>query len=183
MTIPVSPAVAAYVDGLSLADEDHAAWGDGTMPLRIHTYLTEAPPPLDFVTSVRGLLLDGPKVLVIRSQDDTHHLLPGGRREGGESIEQTLLRELVEETGYEATRGPQLGIVHFHHEKPAPDGYPYPHPDFLWLVFRADASRRVGQTTVDEWETESFLRPIDGLADLDLSPRDLAFLRAAVETA
>ena len=180
MTIPVSEEVATYLRDLSPVHEDQAAWGDGTMPLQISAYLTAAPPPDAFVSSVRGLLLDGPQVLVIQSQDDTHHILPGGRREEGESLEDTLLRELVEETGYEATCGVQLGVVHFHHLKPAPPGFPYPHPDFLWLVFRATAVRRIGDTVMDDWEKEALFRPVGELGDLRLSAGDLAFLEAAL---
>ncbi len=180
MTIPaVVPVVADYVAGLSPAHEDETVWGDGTMPLRLVTYLTNAPPPVEYVTSVRAVLLDEARVLVVRSQDDTCHLLPGGRREDGESLQETLLRELVEETGYMAECGPQIGVVHFHHLRKAPPGYRYPHPDFIWLVFKTRAVEHIGGTIEDDWEKESFWRPIKAADTLELSGRDLALLRAA----
>ena len=39
--------------------EDTAVWFNGRMPLREHFYLTNALPPLGFITSVRAILLRG----------------------------------------------------------------------------------------------------------------------------
>lgn len=46
-------------------------WGDGTMPLRIITYLTPEVPPSSSVTSVRGLVVRDESVLVV--WDETGH--------------------------------------------------------------------------------------------------------------
>ena len=107
------------------------------MPLRLTTYLTEVPSPLAFVSSARCLLLRDGEVLVLRSSGGTHHLLPGGRREAGDSIAETVRRELLEETGHAPHDMRQLGLIHFHHLAPGPEAYPYPYPDFLWLVHAA----------------------------------------------
>ena len=180
MEIPIGREIAAYLEGLTPAAHGETSWAGGTMPLRLTTYLSAFQAPIEYVSSVRCLLLKGTQVLVVRSSDNTHHLLPGGRREDGESLLETAKRELLEETGYTASAVRQLGIVHFHHLREAPAGYRYPHPDFLWLVFGGQAGERVTQPGDDAWEAEVFYRPVDALADLTLSEGDHVFLRAAL---
>jgi ADP-ribose pyrophosphatase YjhB (NUDIX family) len=118
--------------------EDADTWGE--LRLRVRTYLTGALPPLELVSSVRAVVLVDAGVIVVR--DPTRqHILPGGRREAGEALEQTLRREVLEETGWEIAAPRQLGVVHFHHLTPRPEGYRYPYPDFLHVVYAAAGVR------------------------------------------
>lgn len=118
--------------------EEITAWAEGTLPLRLTCYLEPESPPLDSVTSVRSLVFRHDHVIVVRDPGGSH-LLPGGRREAGESLEATLRREILEETGYTLAAIAPLRFVHFHHPSPKPPDYRYPHPDFVQLVFRAEA--------------------------------------------
>ena len=110
-----------------------ALWRGGTIRLRSDSYLSRDSPPLAYVTSVRSVVLRRDDVLTVRNRDEWH-VLPGGRREEGETPEQTVRREVLEEAGGLIGRPVQLGFTHLHHLTPKPSDYEYPYPDFLWLV-------------------------------------------------
>ena len=136
------------------------------------------------MTSARALVLRGEDVLVVREPDGGRHLLPGGRLEPGESIEDALRREVLEETGW-ALRDPRLiGFVHLRHLAPRPPGYErYPYPDFLHAVFAAEADEyRPDAMIADEWVASSEMRPIDEVRVApDVIPGHIAYLEAAVK--
>jgi 8-oxo-dGTP pyrophosphatase MutT (NUDIX family) len=160
--------------------EDATVWGGGSLPLRVTCYLGDEIPPLDYVTSVRSLVFQGEQILVGRDPSGSH-ILPGGRREAGEALEATLRREILEETGCTLGAIAMLGFMQFHHLSPKPPGYRYPHPDFVQLVFRADATEIVpGAAVSDDWELGSEFHPIAELAALKLSARERFFLDAAI---
>ena len=98
--------------------EDSAVWGD--LPLRITSYLSKERPPLDYITSVRSLIFREDSILVVRNPDEIH-IMPGGRCETGEALEETLHREVLEETGWIIAEVSMLGFVHFHHLIPITD--------------------------------------------------------------
>lgn len=109
--------------------EEPAVWGSVThpLPLRIRAYLTVEAPPLTYIISVRSLVFhdaDG-ALLVLRNRDSTH-IMPSGHREPNETLEQTLRREVLEETGWTLRAPTVLGFMHFHHLGPKPPGHPYP---------------------------------------------------------
>jgi ADP-ribose pyrophosphatase YjhB (NUDIX family) len=153
-------------------------WENGHLPLRITGYLSDELPPLDYVTSVRTLVFQGGALLVMRNRDGLH-ILPGGRREAGETLEHTLAREVLEETGWTLGRRFMLGFMHFHHLAPKPPDYAYPHPDFLWVIYAAEAETFVpGAKRSDDYELEASLRPIAEVQALPLEER--FFLEAAL---
>lgn len=160
-----------------LADEP-VVWGQGTgaIRLRLISYLTAETPPLAYVTSVRAIVFRGDEVLVVRDPDG-YHVIPGGRREAGETLEETLRREVLEETGWALGAIAPLGLLHFRHLDPQPPG-PHPYPDFLNVVYMAEAECFVpGALVMGEqaYELEAGFRPfaeVDGLA-LPLGQRRL----------
>jgi 8-oxo-dGTP pyrophosphatase MutT (NUDIX family) len=92
---------------------------------------------------------------------DGEQILPGGRREQGETLEQTLRREVIEETGWAIDAPRLLGCLHFHHLSSKPPGYAYPYPDFVQPVFIANAVRYVSERRVhDEYVAESGFQPL-----------------------
>lgn len=106
--------LAAFLSGHKALVEDSAVWGD--LPLRITSYLSNELPPSQYITSVRGIIFHNDSILVVRNPQGIH-ISPGGQREAGETLEETLHREVLEETGWTITEVRMLGFVHFHHLK------------------------------------------------------------------
>ncbi|MBM3934790.1 MAG: NUDIX domain-containing protein [SAR202 cluster bacterium] len=135
--------------------------------------------PKELVTSARAVVLKGDTVLVSTNKDD-RHLLPGGRVEPGETYEETVRRELLEEAGVEVRPLRQVGIVHLHHTSPKPSNYKYIYPDFLWAVYHAEHVRDVPEAKVpDDYEISSELVPIASLVEKDFGDHEIAYLKAA----
>jgi ADP-ribose pyrophosphatase YjhB (NUDIX family) len=150
---------------------------------QLATYLSARLPPLALIGSARTVLL-GPgqarEVMVVRDPGSVH-ILPGGRRRAGESLEQTLHRELLEETGWTIHRPHLLGVRHFHHCR-TPDGRPA--PGFFQAVFAAKANRsRPGQREVGGYELEAAFRPLAEVRRLRLPANERLFLQAALRWA
>jgi len=120
----MEPDLAAFLARHTPQTQESAVWGGGTHPLRITAYLGHELPPLAYVTSVRSVVFHDATALVLRDRDGLH-ILPGGRREPGETIEETLRREVLEETGWTLRAPTLLGFLHFHHLSPRPPGHPY----------------------------------------------------------
>ncbi len=162
--------------------EEDATWGDA-IRLRITYYLNRHKPPSRFVSSVRAMVFLGDSVLVVRQPDGGLHVIPGGRVEPGESMPQTLRREILEETGWTLAAIRLFACIHLHHLSVKPPEYPYPYPDFLWPVYLAEARLFQPQARVpDEFVSETFFLPIDDVQKTPLENRDLALLEAALES-
>jgi len=162
----------------SVRVEERIAWGD--MPLCVSSYVTTELPPLQYVTSVRAVVLHGDAILVLH--DGTKHLvLPGGRCEPGESVHETLSREVLEETGYMLDNAVLLGFMHFHHLAPEADGYAYPYPDFLQLVFTAEPGEyRPEQVVEDPLVKRSERMQVEDVIGLPLSLGERLYLMVAL---
>ena len=155
----------------------------GNMPLRVVSYIGPDRPPIEYVTSVRALVFKDDSILVVHNRDE-RHIIPGGRREPGESLEDTLRREVLEETGVVIETPNVLGFLHFEHLGPPPgahpDDYPYPYPHFLQVVYRAEAGEDRPEARVhDPFVTGSEFLPVATVRELDLSPGEQVFLEAA----
>ncbi|MFT5086744.1 MAG: hypothetical protein ACI906_003166 [Candidatus Latescibacterota bacterium] len=87
-------------------------WGSD-MELQQSYYLGDDIPPDSYITSVRAVLLKGDEVLVFRDRMGDYHLLPGGRRDAGETLLQTLEREMREETSWTIAAPEPIGFMHF----------------------------------------------------------------------
>jgi ADP-ribose pyrophosphatase YjhB (NUDIX family) len=169
--------ISQIVAPLALQADEQTEWPP--LRLRVRTYLTATLPPLDLVTSVRALVRQGDQILVVRDPVSVH-ILPGGRREPGETLVQTLEREMREETGWTIRHARLLGLAHFQHLTPKPEDYRYPYPDFLHLVYVATADRYdAAQREVDGYELEAGFQPIAAVSALPISQGERALLQAA----
>jgi 8-oxo-dGTP pyrophosphatase MutT (NUDIX family) len=152
----IHPALAAVLAESAAVAEHETSWMNGAMPLRITAYTeTEQTPrlPLEIISSIRCIVRVAGKYVFCENKT-SRHPWPGGRRNPGESFADTASREVHEETGWllkpETMR--QLGWLHLRHLGPEPDGNEGPYPDFLQLVFVAEADRRDGDLPEDaEW--------------------------------
>ncbi len=170
----------SILESLDPALDDVTDWPNG-IRVRGRCYITQSEPPIEYVTSVRAIVTRDRSVLVVTHPNGSH-LLPGGRIESGESHEEALRRELVEETGWEVGDLHPIGFLHYHHLTPEPENYPYPYPDFLQRVFKAEAGREVGQIGPDEWELKAEWVEIEQARELDLNDVSLAFLDKITST-
>lgn len=177
----MNPVLTDFLASRTPLVEESALWGD-LLPLHITFYLSSEQPPLQFVTSVRSVVFQADSVLVVRDAENHFHITPGGRREQNETIEETLRREVLEETGWTLSEISLLGFTHFHNLAPRPSNYTYPHPDFLQIIYVAQADKYIPEAQVPgEYELETDFRPIGEVRRLLLEPGQLMLLNAAIE--
>lgn len=158
-------------------EEHEDSWGESR--LRVSEHLAPELPPDELVTSVRAVVLVGTQVLVVH---DPHalHILPGGRREPGETLLDTLTREVLEETGWELGEPLLLGFRHLRHLTPRPPDYRYPYPTFCHVVYAAPGLRcRPEARKADDYVQGVSLLPLAGAAALPLPAGQRPFLAAA----
>jgi 8-oxo-dGTP pyrophosphatase MutT (NUDIX family) len=169
----------AFLANYLLGTEEIVHWDD--LRLHVNSYLAADPPPIEFVTSVRAIVLNDASVMHVRAPDGTH-ILPGGRREPGEALIDTLMREVLEETGWTIEHLKLLGVKHYHHLTPMPQDYRYPYPDFLQMIYRARAQQYLPEAReVDGYELETKFIPIEEALRLPLAPSDQMWLRIALD--
>lgn len=172
-----------------LATEEEV-WGSRDRPilLRITSYLGADWPPLDLITSVRCVVFRAgdeavgrePAVLLGHNADGTCGI-PGGRREPGETLDQTLARELLEESGWTLREPTPLGFLHFLNRSPKPPGSPYPYPDFAQVIYAATAATYHPDALLpDDYELGARFHPV-AEARGRLSPGQWLYIAAALQ--
>lgn len=177
----MEPALVQYIKGGRLLCTDPVTWGNGALGLSL-TYRHTKPPPLDYVSSVRAIVFRGNEVLTVIEPNGRYYILPGGRRENGESIEDIIRREVLEETGWTLSALEPIGFMHFHHRGEQPPDYRRPYPDFLWPIFMAEARMYFPDAVQpDEYVAGSDFRAIDEVKALQLDGGQQAFLDVALE--
>ena len=148
---------------LTPAVEDDVVWG--RTKLRSAAYPGAPDPPLDVVMSVRVLVQVDDRIVVCTNANGHCHPLPGGRREPGETIAETAVREVHEETGWHldpSTLRP-LGWLHFRLLEPVDPAWAhYPHPDMVHLVLTGTVTGRAAEdwTDTEGFEVSSQLLPL-----------------------
>jgi 8-oxo-dGTP pyrophosphatase MutT (NUDIX family) len=162
-----------------------AEWGTegNPVPLRVAAYLSGELPPLPYVTSVRAVVLRGDRVLVMRNRDGVH-VLPGGQLEPGETLVQTLEREMLEEAGWTIDVRGRIGFLHFRHLGPRPpgpaQGVPALYPDFAQAVLLAEALAFKPEARLPgDYEIESAFKTIAEALELGSGLAGRLFLEKA----
>jgi 8-oxo-dGTP pyrophosphatase MutT (NUDIX family) len=179
----MTQSIQEFVEQNSLMVEEAAAWGEGGwLKMRVHSYATSVLPPLELISSVRCIVLRGEdEVLVLRDPQGFDYLAPGGQREPGETLEQTLRREVLEETGWEVGGISLIGCYHFHILVPVPADYPYAHPDFFQPVYVAQAiAHRPEAMVYDPYVVGSGFRKLAEVPQLDLQESQRGLLDVAL---
>jgi 8-oxo-dGTP pyrophosphatase MutT (NUDIX family) len=170
--------------------EETENWGSrhpkDAMPLRIRSYVVAQVPPLEAISSVRCVVLrvgeSSQREVLAMENPDGWALLPGGRREKGETLLETLHRELLEESGWTIADPTLLGFIHYRHlgEKPADYLHPYPH--FMQVVYTASALAEYPERRVDDpFEQPARFIAVERARGLQLHARDRVFLEAALK--
>ena len=175
--------LAAFIARCRPLVEEGIIWGPASRFL-CRAYAAGELPPLDVVTSVRCIVLRGDTVLaLIRAPEDEDeaHVVPGGRREPGETPEQTVRRELLEETGWEVGPARLLGVIVYRHVLPRPPGFPFPYPEFVQVIYAAEAvAHHPGAMLPDEVDGEAVFVPIARAYEMRISRWQREFLKLAV---
>lgn len=173
--------LAAFLVEQQRVAEEHPSWFNGRMPLQQHTYISRVFPPETLISSARAILFHKGQIMVIRDHKNEPYIIPGGRRDPGETVEETLRRELLEEVGWTVRALQLLGFIHFRHLGSKPDNYVYPFPDFIQVVYTAVADTYQAEALVpDKYVTSSRFHPETAVQQLDLRPGQRALLQAAI---
>ncbi|MEZ4590153.1 MAG: NUDIX hydrolase [Chloroflexota bacterium] len=156
-------------------------WHNHPLKLRQNTYLGSALPPDALSSSVRAILLRNDAVMVVRDYQNNPYIIPGGRREPGETIGQTLHRELLEETGWTVGETAVIGTYHFQHLTPQPPDYKYPYPHFFWPIFVAEADQFYPEAIQPEtYAASSQFEPINEVVTWKWQDGQIELLKAAL---
>ena len=105
-------------------------WG----PIRARFQLADAPPPDDLVSHVRMVPFVGDEVVVIRVGDRRGWDHPGGTLEPGETYEEAMRRELMEEAGARLLTFQVFGTIHCVSLASRPYRPHLPFPEFYHVV-------------------------------------------------
>ncbi len=111
------------------------------------------PPDPALITNVRVLCFVGDDVVLITTAEFGPVGLPGGTLERGESVQEGLERELMEEVGAAVGRWEIVGRMRFRSEEAEPYRTHMPHPIFHWAVGYADVALVAEPTNPPDGET------------------------------
>jgi 8-oxo-dGTP pyrophosphatase MutT (NUDIX family) len=177
----MDPELSTFLESRIADFSQQLVWRGGEHRLQLRGYFTTDPPPDAFVLAGRALVIDDQQVLVVQDGDG-EHILPGGRRESGESAVDAVYREVIEETGWSISNPTVFSVIHLHHETPEPVNVGrIIYPDFLWHVFIAKPlsfDPRARHT--DGYELGAAFRPIAKVLQQSLEPFQRILLEAAV---
>lgn len=149
--------------------------------LRARTFAGHFDYPPALLSSARAVVFKGPRVVVVRESHGERHIEPGGGIEPGESVEQTVRREVAEECGWSVGALTPLG---FHYLEPLTREPPLSTRRWgpmVHAIFVAEGlSYRRGAKDMTQIEVGSRLTPIRR-AFAELRDNEAALLRAALE--
>ncbi len=161
--------------------DNRELWDWGEIQLQADLYLTQRLPPQKFVTSLRSIMLKDDQVLVAYN-DHEEHILPGGRRERGETYLETLQRECLEETRYDIDVIQPIAVIHCQHLTPKPENHTYPYPDFFQIIYVAKATTHHPDRVIEDgYVTGVEFRSIELVQKMELTPNQHILLNTALD--
>ncbi|NDC39050.1 MAG: hypothetical protein EBZ48_13555 [Proteobacteria bacterium] len=98
--------------------------------------LTDTPPPLELVTGVFGLCFLGEQLLLV-GHSNRRDGPPGGHRDGEETLEQNLSREVYEEACVLIQEPKIIAAMKVTLPAPKPANYRYPFPVSYMVAYAA----------------------------------------------
>lgn len=177
----IAAAFRAEIARLTALSDEVVQWPKGR--LRLSNYVSNVTVPEVLVTSVRAVVLKGQDIVLVRTRDGYAHVTPGGRREAGETLEETLRRGVLEECGWTLGRVRQFGFQFFEHLDDMPIAeLPIPHREFVNLLYVAEGDRHLPERMdLSQIEESAELVSISD-ASAAILPGQRAILAAALET-
>ena len=148
------------------------------VPLEFRTCLSDELAPRAFVGSVRAIVLRDEEVLLVHSSVPI--LSVGGRCKPGETVEQTLFREVAEETGWKVSLVGVIGFIHCRHLDEQRPAWGRPAPDFIDPLFVVVAEE-FDVKLMDSNESKCEFVPIDQVEGLGVEEINRKFLCEAVQ--
>ncbi len=132
-------------------------------PNEIAFILDDELPPLHLITSALALAFSGQQILMTnlnaRGWD-----IPGGHIENGESPEEALHREVMEETGATLSNVRLLGYERIRLLAPCPPHYRYPYPDSYQCLFLATVADMPDFISTEETRERALFTPAEALS-------------------
>lgn len=169
------------LDALLVSAIPFDAWREewAGVPLELRPYFADKFPPRDLIGSVRAITLCRRGVVIIDDPSGCPQLLAGGRPKGNETIKETLVREVAEETGWLVSLVGLIGYIHCRHlDEQRPD-WGRPAPDWLDLMAVAHANS-LDASRIGANEPSSRMVPWSEVPQLDLGTLQEAWLKRAV---
>jgi 8-oxo-dGTP pyrophosphatase MutT (NUDIX family) len=169
----MDPELAAFLDSRKADFGDTIVWANGDIRLNLKGYFDLQSPPDRFVLAGRAIVARGSEVLVVETPHG-NHILPGGRREDGETTVAAIQREVLEETGWVIDSLRPFAVLHLQYQTPMPQNVGRViYPDFIWHVFTAEASEYCEERQLrDESEVvlATCFKPIEEALGAQLDP-------------
>lgn len=119
--------------------------------LRVRLCLAKTRPPVSVSSSGLAIVFRNRQVLFLYPSDQAGsiaHLLIGGRPQAGVSPEDTIIREVAEETGWRIKPARMIGFRHFFHLEPQSSQSDRPYPDFIQPIYAASAEDFVPESII-----------------------------------
>lgn len=174
----LAKAFAAELERRTPIFDGEVVWPSARLRARTFIGAFDFPPALR--SSARAVVFKGPRVVVVREVHGEHHVEPGGGIEPGETVEETVRREVAEECGWTVGALTPLG---FHYLEPLTSEPPMANrrwgPMVHAIFVTEGVSYRRGARDMTQIEVGSRLTPI-GRAFAALREDQASLLRAAI---
>ncbi len=136
--------------------------------------------------AARAVIMRHGKILLLRKSDDVkgeRFALPGGSQEPGETLQQALTRECLEEIGTDVGIHDLMHVADYFKPRSTVPPSTRQVVEFLFSCDVPEDYRAQNGHHPDKHQVEVVWAPLEELADLPLLPRSLASrLTAALET-